>query len=91
MVILHWVNPAGGCVAVDTQFTDASGKYLFDSIPAGNYLVEIDESNFLSGGPLYKFASSTGGTYDLTTKAGSLYEDAANPNDPDNNTDNRCV
>ncbi|MEP7268932.1 MAG: SdrD B-like domain-containing protein [Saprospiraceae bacterium] len=82
-IILHAVVN-GMCVAVDTLLTDANGYYLFDSLIAGKYLVEITAKNFLMGQPLFKYASSTGGLYDVTTKTGSIYEDPANPVDADN-------
>ncbi|MBK6480892.1 MAG: hypothetical protein IPF93_22190 [Saprospiraceae bacterium] len=48
-------------VAVDTQITDGSGKYLFDTLIAGDYIIEITANNFAMGEPLEKYASSTGG------------------------------
>ncbi|MBK6815811.1 MAG: DUF11 domain-containing protein [Saprospiraceae bacterium] len=86
-VVLHIVTQSG-CVAVDTQITDGSGKYLFDTLIAGDYIIEITANNFAMGEPLEKYASSTGGGSDLTTKTGSPYEDKNVPNDPDNDTDN---
>ncbi|MBK7606713.1 MAG: hypothetical protein IPI18_05635 [Saprospiraceae bacterium] len=86
-VVLHIVTQSG-CVAVDTQNTDGAGKYLFDTLIAGDYIVEITAYNFAMSLPLEKYASSTGGGSDLTTKTGSLYEDKNVPNDPDDDTDN---
>ncbi|MBK8780125.1 MAG: hypothetical protein IPO25_22985 [Saprospiraceae bacterium] len=86
-VVLHIVTQSG-CVAVDTQNTDGAGKYLFDTLIAGDYIIEITANNFAMGEPLEKYASSTGGGSDLTTKTGSQYEDKNVPNDPDNDTDN---
>jgi len=39
--------PSGGNV---TTVTDASGNYLFDGLSAGDYIIEVDPSNFQSGG-----------------------------------------
>ncbi|MCP4106120.1 MAG: DUF11 domain-containing protein, partial [Desulfobacteraceae bacterium] len=36
------------------------GRYLFSKLPPGNYIVQIDPSNFISGGALNSFVSSTG-------------------------------
>ncbi|MBK8780100.1 MAG: hypothetical protein IPO25_22860 [Saprospiraceae bacterium] len=44
LVILHYFN-GSTCVAVDSQYTDATGGYLFDSLIAGKYLVEIAAIN----------------------------------------------
>ena len=41
-VILHYVDTAlNMCVALDTVLTDAQGNYLFDSLIAGDYIVEL--------------------------------------------------
>ncbi|MBK6391644.1 MAG: DUF11 domain-containing protein [Saprospiraceae bacterium] len=83
LVILHWYDPnTMSCMAVDSQFTDAMGGYLFDTLIAGQYLVEIAAINFAPGGPLEGYASSSGnGADDLTSGA---YEAAP---DPDNDID----
>ncbi len=39
--------------------TDANGYYLFDNLPAGDYIVEIPASNFGAGAPLAGLHSST--------------------------------
>jgi uncharacterized repeat protein (TIGR01451 family) len=41
-----------------TLVTDANGYYLFDNLPAGDYIVEIAPSNFQPGGPLNGLLSS---------------------------------
>jgi len=51
------LDPAGNPV---TATTDANGEYMFDNLPAGDYTVEIDPSNFLAGGALEGYAQ----TYD---------------------------
>jgi uncharacterized repeat protein (TIGR01451 family) len=38
--------------------TDASGYYRFDNLPAGDYIVQITEANFLPGGVLETLNSS---------------------------------
>ncbi|NWF71026.1 MAG: carboxypeptidase regulatory-like domain-containing protein [Chloroflexi bacterium] len=40
--------------------TDANGYYRFDSLPAGDYIVEIIAANFNVGQPLNSFGSSAG-------------------------------
>ena len=79
-VILHYVDPVSGCIVVDTQYTDVMGLYLFDSLIAGNYIVEVSARNFDSGGALEGYASSSGGGSDLNN---GIYEDLAMPIDPD--------
>ena len=83
-VILHYVDPVSGCIAVDTQYTDAMGLYLFDSLIAGPYIVEVSVANFVMGGPLEGYASSSGGGADNLTSG--TFEDPSNPIDPDTNT-----
>ncbi|MBK8512957.1 MAG: hypothetical protein IPL56_12080 [Saprospiraceae bacterium] len=85
-VVLHIVTQSG-CVAVDTQNTDGAGKYLFDTLIAGDYIVEITAYNFAMSLPLEKYASSTGGGSDLT----SLRQEVCmkmqmSPVDPDDDT-----
>ncbi|MBK6478404.1 MAG: hypothetical protein IPF93_08965 [Saprospiraceae bacterium] len=43
------------CIALDTTYTDVNGLYLFDSLRAGRYIVEITPDNFAPGGPLEGF------------------------------------
>ncbi len=45
-----------------TATTNAAGQYLFDSLLAADYQVVVDASNFLGGGPLDGYLSSTGST-----------------------------
>ena len=71
-VILHWVNPATGFVnLLIHSLLMPTDIIYFDSLTAGKYLVEIPASNFASGGALYKYISSNGLGYDLTTATGS--------------------
>ena len=53
--------------------TDAGGNYLFQSLFAGKYMVQVDPTNFLTGGALDGLVSSLG---------------SALAADPDNNVDN---
>jgi hypothetical protein len=43
-----------------TTTTDASGRYVFDDLRAGTYVVEVAASNFAAAGPLLGARSSTG-------------------------------
>jgi len=45
---------------VGTTTTDATGEYLFTELTPGNYIVQLDPSNFLAGGSLDNMQSSTG-------------------------------
>ncbi|MCW1968021.1 MAG: DUF11 domain-containing protein, partial [Anaerolineae bacterium] len=53
---------------VYTTTTDGSGYYKFENLDAGSYTVTLPASNFLAGGALAGYASSTGssGTYTNT-------------------------
>ena len=51
------LDPAGNPI---TATTDSNGEYMFDNLPAGDYTVQIDPSNFLAGGALEGYAQ----TYD---------------------------
>jgi hypothetical protein len=44
---------------VDTDTTAGGGLYLFTDLPAGNYIVQVDSSNFGSGQPLNGLTLST--------------------------------
>ncbi len=43
-----------------TTVTDAQGYYVFDNIPAGEYRVRVDASNFAQGATLASYTASTG-------------------------------
>jgi len=49
------LDPAGNPI---TAVTDANGEYIFDNLPAGDYIVEIDPSNFAAGGALEGYAQT---------------------------------
>ncbi|GAB4479904.1 MAG: hypothetical protein OHK0031_00630 [Anaerolineales bacterium] len=53
-----------------TATTVGGGNYTFSGLAQGNYLVRLPESNFLGGGALRDYYSSTGG---------GAYEPAPNP------------
>ena len=44
---------------ITSQTTDGSGYYLFDDLPEGDYIVEIDSSNFDPGAVLDGYVQST--------------------------------
>jgi len=84
-VVLHYYDPVTMmCVIIESVTTDADGQYLFDSLIAGDYIVELPASNFADGGVADGYVSSTGsGAEDLTNGPN---EDGMNPIDPDNDT-----
>jgi len=49
------LDPSGNPI---TATTDANGEYIFDNLPAGDYTVQIDPSNYLAGGPLDGYAQT---------------------------------
>ncbi|MGJ3237549.1 MAG: SdrD B-like domain-containing protein [Anaerolineae bacterium] len=49
-----------------TDVTDGEGYYLFDDLEPGDYVVEVEPSNFQTGGNLIGFISSTGATTNNT-------------------------
>jgi Domain of unknown function (DUF4347)/Bacterial Ig domain/Cadherin-like domain/SdrD B-like domain/Bacterial Ig-like domain len=51
----------GGTTALETTTTNASGVYDFTGLAAGNYFVQINASNFSSGGVLANYANSSSG------------------------------
>ena len=52
--------PTGAALATST--TSNGGYYRFDNLAAANYVVVVSSSNFVSGGALENYASSTGQT-----------------------------
>ncbi|NJP07741.1 MAG: hypothetical protein HC837_20050, partial [Chloroflexaceae bacterium] len=58
-----WSTPLSTTVTMDDS-NGNPGYYLFKSLPEGKYVIEIDPSNFASGGALYRYASSSGSAPD---------------------------
>ena len=52
------VNLMQGATLIDSVVTDGSGNYTFRYLPAGSYTVQIDPSEFQSGGTLYQWQIS---------------------------------
>lgn len=48
------------------DLTDANGYYLFDNLPPNNYIVGVDRTNFVIGGLLDGYNSSTGNVDNAT-------------------------
>ena len=59
--VAYTVKDGPGGNVVRTGFTDANGEFLETGLPAGNYTVEVDLSNFAVGQPLNGLTSTTGG------------------------------
>ncbi len=57
---------ATGTTVLVTAITDADGYYRFDNLLAGDYIVQIDKSNFQSGGALENHVSTTGSGEEAT-------------------------
>ena len=65
-----------------TTTTDSLGYYRFDNLPAGNYVVRINPSNFAAGAALIGYQNTSGNTaadLDSTATAGQNGEDGINP------------
>ena len=69
------VDDAGETTPISTTVTAGGGLYLFTYLPPGNYLVELDASNFNPGGVLENYTSSTG----LNGGVTGPYETAPDP------------
>lgn len=63
---------------VATLNTDSTGHYYFNNIAPGNYFIQIDPSNFTTGGALVGYASSSPSAYEA-----SLPSPASATNDTD--------
>ena len=55
---VNLLDSAGTVIATTT--TDAAGYYRFDGLATGSYKVQVDKSNFATGGVLATYLSSTG-------------------------------
>lgn len=67
-VVLNLYTVNGGVPSptpLRTTSTDSSGYYLFDNLPAGDYIVEVAASNCSTGGPLNGLTNSTGAGQEL--------------------------
>jgi hypothetical protein len=73
-----------GAVITSTT-TNSSGYYLFTDLPAGEYIVEIDASNFTGGGPLAGYASSTGAAGSLINPGGPYEPGSTTADDANDN------
>lgn len=78
-VELYAANDLSTVLASDT--TANGGYYLFDNLPAGDYVVRIAASNFASGGALHGYWSSA-----TSVDANGNLQETAAP-DPDNDSD----
>ncbi len=68
---------AGVDTYLESTVTDSNGRYLFDDLMPGEYLVQVPETMFATGAPLNGYFTSTGNN-----------ENGMAP-DPDANTDNK--
>lgn len=62
-VVLNLYTVTGGVPSptpLRTTSTGSGGYYLFDNLPAGDYIVEVAASNCNAGGPLNGLTNSTG-------------------------------
>lgn len=62
-VVLNLYTVTGGvpsATPLRTTVTGSGGYYLFDNLPAGDYIVEVAASNCNPGGPLNGLTNSTG-------------------------------
>ncbi|RMH25571.1 MAG: hypothetical protein D6692_10800, partial [Planctomycetota bacterium] len=67
-VAVNLLDGDGNLIA--TTSSDGAGLYRFE-VEAGDYFVEIDASNFASGGALEGFTSTTGGEVQASVVAGA--------------------
>lgn len=75
---------AGIDALVDSTGTAGGGLYLFSDLEQGRYFVLIPASEFVSGGKLYRYRSSTG----VNGPASGGYEPAPDPDNDINDDDN---
>jgi hypothetical protein len=77
-VVVNLLDENGDVIKSTT--TDANGRYLFTELPEGNYIVEIDPSNFDEGKPLEAASVASG------AEAPGPFTDIANEQDDHNAT-----
>ncbi len=51
---------------VATATTDATGHYYFNNVAPGNYFIEMDQSDFVTGGTLIGYSSSNPAAYEAS-------------------------
>lgn len=61
---------------VQSDMTDADGKYNFTGLGEGQYYVKLRGSNFSSGGALYNFRSSSASGYETGTSGFVYHQDS---------------
>jgi hypothetical protein len=69
-VLINLLDGNGNVVSTAT--TDANGNYLFE-VDSNTYTVQVDPSNFNSGGPLAGLRSSTGDQHTETVVDSPIY------------------
>ena len=79
-VTVNLLSAAIGNALIATTTTNSTGQYLFTNLIAGDYIVEVAAANFNTGGKLFSYQSSTGGT-------GTPFEGANTPDPAASNTD----
>jgi hypothetical protein len=63
-------GPLPGGNVVRTGVTDANGEFLETGLPAGNYTVVVDDTNFAVAAPLNGLTSTTGGEVENDIEVG---------------------
>lgn len=53
-------EPVAGVGGEPVSVTSSGGRYLFEDLPAGEYIVQLDAANFARGGVLNSYSASTG-------------------------------
>jgi len=72
---------------IRTDITDANGFYLFDNLDPGKYYVQVDKTNFQSGGVLEGWYSSVPTGTELTYVTGNDSVHTPNTDSDDNGID----
>ena len=98
LVNLYWDSNDDGVLsaaelstAILTATTANDGQYLFTGLGRGNFVVELDKSNFIGNGPLVGFLSSDNadvgfvGDYEPAPDPNALEGPGGNPIDNDDN------
>ena len=69
---------AGGTTALETVTTNGSGGYQFTGLAAGNYVLQVNASNFTGGGALASF-SGPSSTFDSNPNDGLVNQNYGKP------------